>query len=476
MKITLRFVFAFIAAAALSLAADAAAKNLVIVSIDGLPADYIDNPALNIPTIRKLATEGARAEAVLAVFPTVTWPNHTSMVTGQPPAKHGVLGNSYFDRKKDAEVILLWDPVFDKTEIVKAPTIYDIAHKAGLKTAAVSWPASRNAPTLDWQLPCMVNQTLLNKYTTPSLVSELAAKNIPFQHKGEWASKEVPPAHDEQKPFLSKRGAEGKIEWDRMHTQVASHIIETHKPNLLLLHYDCVDAFEHQTGRNTPDAYSAVEETDRLLKQLIDSVERAGLLTDTAFIITSDHGFHTYTKQININVTLRDAGLITTNGKKITGGSTAFVSMGGAGGIYIKSDDPAQREAITKKLVPILQKIEGIDAVLLPADLKKLGQPTRDENPHAADIMLSAKNGYSFSGSLSRPDVIHSLPSQKGSHGYLPSHPELKAIFIAWGAGIKSGVKTGEISMMDLGPTAAALLNLKFPAPTQGRALTEILK
>src|SRR5947207_12377483 len=121
---------------------------VVMVSVDGLAAYYLDDPKAEMPNIRALAAAGARAQSMKAVTPTVTWPNHTTLVTGVMPARHGVVGNNFFDRATGKRVVLISDPVYDKDEIVKAPTIYDLARAAGLTTAAARWPASRNAKTL----------------------------------------------------------------------------------------------------------------------------------------------------------------------------------------------------------------------------------------------------------------------------------------------------------------------------------------
>ncbi|MDR2676171.1 MAG: ectonucleotide pyrophosphatase/phosphodiesterase [Opitutaceae bacterium] len=450
----------------------AANRALIIVSIDGLPADYIDNAAVKMPVLHRLIREGARARAMMCVFPTVTWANHTSMITGVTPARHGVPGNSYYDRNAGKEVMLLWDPHFDKTEIVTAPTLYDVAHRAGLKTAGISWPASRNAPTLDWQIPCMIDQALIDHYSTPSLLRELEAKKIPYQYKGLWASK-APPAHDEQKPELDKRGAEGKTEWDRLHTQVALHVLEAHSPNLLLLHLDAVDAHQHQTGRDSAAAYESCATADRMLGQIVEAVEKSGRGERTTLFVVSDHGFRSYQKQININMALRDAGLVGIAKGKVTGGDVAFVAMGGGGGIYIKNG--RDRDAIMKKLLPALKKLEGVEAVLLPADMEKRGQAVAGKDRRAADVMLSAKDGYAFSARVNRSSVIYKISDTKGAHGYLPDSRELKACFVAWGAGIKAGVTLGEVSIMDVAPTGAALLGLPLP-DTDGRALREIME
>src|SRR4051812_35139325 len=80
-------------------AAEASTDRVVVVmSVDGLANFYMDDPAAEMPTIRKLASEGAVAAGMHASDPTVTWPNHTTLVTGVSPARHGVVGNNFLDR------------------------------------------------------------------------------------------------------------------------------------------------------------------------------------------------------------------------------------------------------------------------------------------------------------------------------------------------------------------------------------------
>src|SRR5664279_94517 len=147
-------------------------RIVVMISVDGLAAFYLDDPQAEMQTIRALAAEGARATMMRASTPTVTWPNHTTLVTGVTPARHGVVGNNYFDRATGKKVTLISDPVFDKDQIVKVPTIYDLAKAAGMKTTAIRWPATRNAGTLDWTIPDVSTLALLRKYTTPALLAE----------------------------------------------------------------------------------------------------------------------------------------------------------------------------------------------------------------------------------------------------------------------------------------------------------------
>src|SRR5882672_9857166 len=66
------------------------ARHVILVSVDGLAAFYLEEPQADMPTLRRLAQEGARAR-VRTVFPSMTWPAHTTIVTGVAPARHGVL-------------------------------------------------------------------------------------------------------------------------------------------------------------------------------------------------------------------------------------------------------------------------------------------------------------------------------------------------------------------------------------------------
>ena len=164
-------------------------RCVILVSIDGLANFYIDDPKSDVPVMRKLAAEGARAEGgVICAFPTVTWPSHSTLATGATPARHGVIGNGYYDRATGKTVPLILDRLFNKDQTVQMPTIYDAAHQAGLKTAAVCWPASREAKSLDWTVPDMFEADAWPKYGTQSWLDELRAARLPVDRQGAWCS------------------------------------------------------------------------------------------------------------------------------------------------------------------------------------------------------------------------------------------------------------------------------------------------
>jgi predicted AlkP superfamily pyrophosphatase or phosphodiesterase len=445
-------VFAFVSAAsALDPAAD---RIVVLISVDGLAHYYFDDPKCEMPTIRQLAAEGVRAEKMKCSMPTVTWPNHTTLVTGVPPAKHGVIGNNYFDRTKGEAVPLIPDPLFNKEEIVKTPTIYDVAKAGGLKTAAIIWPASRGAKTLDWTVADVFKQELFEGHASPGLIAEFKAAGIPADKQEEWC-----------------KAGKGE-DRDRMYVQMLNHVVRTHRPNVALLHLVEVDHVEHAKGPQSPEAYAAVKFADDRVREVWDELKKS-FPGKATLVVASDHGFFSYQQQIQPNVLLRDEGLLTAEGSKITGGKARAVAQGGAAFIYVL--EQAERAALIEKLAAKFKEVEGIDVVIMPKEFPKYGLADPQKNPHMADLVLSAKEGYSFSDSLAgnlvvtpKSDVV------KGTHGYDPNQPRMHGTFVAWGAGLKAGTKAGTMNNTDVAPTMAALLGLKIP-DADGQVLADIL-
>jgi predicted AlkP superfamily pyrophosphatase or phosphodiesterase len=426
---------------------------VVMISVDGLAAYYLDDPKADVPTLRKLAAEGARAASMKAVTPTVTWPNHTTLVTGDYPARHGVVGNNYYDRAAGKKMVLIADPVFDKDQIVKVPTIYDTAKAAGMKTAAIRWPATRNASTLDWTEPDVHSDELVEKYTTPALLKECEAAGIHLLRKND-----PHPPEDASEPN------------DDVYTKALNLILREHRPQLALLHIARVDHTEHSKGPRSADAYAAVHEADGFVHDVWEELQKdyPGKAT---LIVVSDHGFSPINKMILPNVVLAKAGLAESGEKKVDG-AVQIVTQGGAVFMYVR--DEAHRKEVMAKIRKAFSGLEGISKIVGSEDFEKWGVADPKDDPHAPDMILFAKEGYSFGDTAGGQLPFNEKPERKGSHGHDPSIPDLHATFIAWGAGIKPGVKLGEIKNIDVAPTIAELLNLEF-SNTDGQPLEKIL-
>jgi predicted AlkP superfamily pyrophosphatase or phosphodiesterase len=443
--------------AALAAPAPDRAPIVILISVDGLAAYNLDDPRVDIPTIRWMAANGARAERMETVFPSVTWPTHTTLVTGVRPGLHGVLANSYYDRAQNKKIPLLPDPLFDKEEIVTAPTIYDVAQQAGLKTAGVNWPASRNAKHLDWQVGDIGDQAIYERTATPSLWAELKAKGIPVEKQAEWA----------------KGGNLNKAMRDWMYTRIAQHVLLTHRPNVLVIHYVTVDSFAHTNGGRSPEVAWAANDTDNRIRELLETVKAAGLADRTTFFVTADHGFADYTKNINPNALLKGKGWLKTAGNQIVESKVQFLSEGGAGMFYIR--DAANRDAIMTELIAAMKNVEGVDLVIGASEFAQIGHLTPDKNPHEPDVFVGAKEGYAFAENPASKELIVATGTLKGTHGHHPSNRLLDATFVAWGAAIKPGTNLGRIRNVDVAPTMAAILGVKMEN-VEGRVLKEMLK
>jgi len=419
-------------------------RCVVLVSIDGLANFYLDDPKADMPTIRRLAREGARAKGMICTFPTVTWPSHTTMATGVAPARHGVIGNSYLDRRTGKPVTLLCDPVYDKDQVVKWPTIYDVAQAAGLKTAAICWPATRNARTLDWTVPDMFGDAW-QRWGTKSWLAELRVAGLPVDSQGAWCTQPT-----------------GGAERDWLYTRMAAQVLQKHVPNLLMVHLVEMDHVEHRSGPRSPDAYWCASYSDDRVRDLVEAIEHSPLAGKTTLMVCSDHGFFPVRNNIQPNVVLRKLGLIEMSGSQIGKKSAYCLSQGGACAVYVLDD--ARRAEIIEQLGKELAALEGVETVLGPEQFAKLGQPTRDQDPRAADLWLAAKRDYAFADSPAGDKVVTRLASLVGTHGYLPDQPDMLATCVVWGAGIQPGVDLGKIRETEIAPMIARLLGLDLPA------------
>jgi predicted AlkP superfamily pyrophosphatase or phosphodiesterase len=425
-------------------------RVVVMISIDGLAAYYMDDPQAQMTTLNGLAADGARATMMKASTPTVTWPNHTTLVTGDNPMHHGVVGNNYYDRATGKKVVLITDPVYDKDQIVKVPTIYDVCHEDGMKTASIWWPATRNAHSLDWTIPTVKTKALLEKYTTPALVTEC-----------ERAGVAIPGLTESNE----KAGAENQSADDGW-TQIFDLILHEDKPQFGLLHVANVDHTEHMHGPKSPEAYAAVKAADNQVRQVWDELKKdyPGRAT---LVIVSDHGFSEVKRTVSPTVILRNAGIDVDQGADVR-----TVSQGGCYFIYIL--DQSKRAEMAKKIAKVFKGVEGVEKVVTTRELKKYGVATPDQDPHAPDMLLFADEGYSFGDTAAGALPFADKPEKSGSHGHDSSLPDLHATFVAWGAGIKHGVKLGEISNTDVAPTLAKILGVNLPH-TDGKPLQKIL-
>jgi predicted AlkP superfamily pyrophosphatase or phosphodiesterase len=424
---------------------------VVVISIDGFAAFYWDDPQARLPTLRRLAERGARAAGMETVFPSTTWPTHVSMVTGVSPSAHGVVANHILNRRTGATEDLTGDPIYDAPALLRAPTVYDLAHRAGHRTAAIDWPATRNATTLDFNLPFFKDQRVFETQTAKAVWDELTALGFPMHRQGEWA-------------LLPRR-----LHKDEMVGRVATHVAHRHEPALLLLHFLCVDSLQHLHGPRSPEAYWALEYVDGLIGRFLATLDDPGLDRTSVFVV-SDHGFLPSSREIRPNVRLRKLGAQR---------EARFVMNHGAGALYRLDADPSALAQLAREIA----SIEGVSGMWPAAEYGPLGLPSPAAHHQVADVMFEAAPGYSFGdgaggdgagGDGADGDDEHGAPKYLGTHGQRPLYADNAAFFLAAGAGIRRGGALGPIRSRDVAPTVAAALGLRMEA-VEGAVLDRAL-
>lgn len=416
-------------------------RHVVIISIDGFPAERLWDERVELPTLRALARSGAWAKAMRPSMPSITWPNHTTLVTGVHPEKHGVLTNGRFVRSGTGKVIR-------RESEVEAmyPTLYDAAHAAGLRTAAVNWPVTRGAATLDDNFPDTPGGV---RYTTPKLREELAEQGL-FADVDAFLQLSIP-------------------ERDEVWTSAAAHLIRTRKPDLLLVHLLSVDAASHEHGPLSEPALSALEQVDAAVGRIVRAIEEAGLRKRTTVFVVSDHGFAEVTRTIRPNVLLREAGLLDADDDGHVAAARVQVAANG-GSAMVFMNDAADLARARRRLA----KAEGIDRILEPSEFAAYGLPLPSANEGIGGLVLIADEGVVFDDAAAGEYIVQA-ENPKGTHGYLSDAGAMQALFIAAGSGIRTGRRLDAVDNRSVAPTAARMLGIHLET-AEGAVLHDILK
>jgi predicted AlkP superfamily pyrophosphatase or phosphodiesterase len=432
----------------------AAERHVLVISIDGFAAALLDDPRAPIPTIRRLAEEGAVAKGGMTVVnPSVTWPNHATLITGVTPEKHGVLANGALVRGPVGVPVTV-DAKRDQKDLLRAPNVLAAAHAAGLRTADINWPCTRAAPDLDDSFPDTPDQV---EHMTPRLREELVGLGLLRDAT--------------QKSFMDSSPVGRDLVW----TEAACHVIRRRRPHLMVVHLLNVDATHHAFGSATPAGYTANGYADMCVARMLAALDEAGIRDRTTVVVLADHGFATTPKAIRPNVLLRQEGLLTVDGGKLAAAKVHVYPEGGVGLVYCT--DPATADGLRQAVKELFSGREGVAAVILPEEFAALGLPHPRRYDQAPDAVLVAQDGYAVSGGVDGETFVAGNVEARtslGSHGFLAALPKMNAVCVLSGRGIRRGVALERVANVDVAPTIVALLGLPACA-ADGRVLGEAL-
>jgi predicted AlkP superfamily pyrophosphatase or phosphodiesterase len=242
---------------------------LILVSFDGFRWDY--DATMPAPNLRRLAARGVRADALIPSFPSKTFPNHYTIVTGMYPGHHGIVANTLRDpstgrtgsltRREDAQDSLWWSG--------PAEPLWVTAQRQDLVSAAMFWPG-----------------------TEASINGVRPRYWHPF---------------DDTYPGAAR--VEQVLRWIDMPAR--------ERPRFMTLYFSDVDVAGHDYGPDSPEVRDAVARVDGYLGLLMAGLEQRGLLEVTNVVVTSDHGMAATSRDrvvvIDDYVELRDGELVENN-------------------------------------------------------------------------------------------------------------------------------------------------------------------
>jgi predicted AlkP superfamily pyrophosphatase or phosphodiesterase len=418
----------------------ALAEPVLLISIDGLrPADILeaDKRGLALPNLRRFLKEGAHASSVTGVLPTLTYPSHTTLLTGVSPAKHGIVANNSFDPMQINQGGWYW-----YASDIRVPTLWEAASKAGLSTANVHWPVSVGAKGVRWNLPQIWRTghaddvKLLDALATPGLRTELE------QAVGQ--------------PYAM--GMDESLTGDENRGRFAGALIATHKPDFLTVYLTALDHEQHEKGPDTPAAKAVLERIDAIVGQLTAAERKAH--PDAVIAVVSDHGFEPARSALNLFRIFIDEGLMTLdkNGKVTSWLAEPWIAGGSAAIMLARPDD----EALVERVRALLDRLAADPASGIAAVADRRQAAAMGGNPQPVFTVNLAPGFVTdvFRG-LSAP-VIAPAPV-KGMHGYFPGPANLQSTFLIMGKDIPAGRDLGRIDMRGIAPTLARIMGFSLP-------------
>lgn len=415
--------------------------RVVLVSIDGLRPEYLleaDARGERIPHLRKLLASGAVADGMEGTWPTVTYPAHTTLVTGVSPNVHGIVSNHPLDPKLVNDDGWYW-----YAPTIRAPTLWSVAHAAGLKVGSVYWPVTVGAPEIDWNVPQFwrtktdFDDDLMRALATPGLAAEIEARyhTLPAEHRG-----------------------------DKERADAAELLLRDKRPELTLVYFTDLDTVQHGRGPFSPEAYATLEAIDVGVGRLVAASAEAGTLADTTFVIVSDHGFSTIHDTLRPQTTLVAKGLISLDVRgRVSAWEASVAANGGSCGVYLARPGDAALKARARAAIDafVVEAAGGVAKVHEASDVQARG------GYEGATWVLEAAEGFAFSGALVGP--ARGPSRDRGAHGYPPTMPAMRASFVASGARVRPG-RLGQVKMIDVAPTVARWLGVSLPR-AEGKAI-----
>lgn len=365
----------------------------ILISIDGFRPDYLDRGVT--PALSALARDGASG-AIVPAFPSKTFPNHWTLVTGLTPDHHGIVANTMEDATRPGETFTMRtdDPFWWNA----AEPVWVTAERAGIRTATVSWPGSNVA----W------GGTLVKGRNHDLPVGGVRPRD--------W--------QQFNQALTGAQRVDAAIDWLRRPAGT--------RPQLVTLYFDSVDTAGHDHGPDAAATTAAVAEIDGLIARLRRELDALGQPAN--LVIVSDHGMAATSSErtIALDQVADPAGYRVLE----TGPYASLFPM------------PGHEAALTRALSRRQPHMTCWPKAAVPARF------AYGTHPRIPPWLCLAQVGWLIGKSAP------TTPSSGGNHGYDNRAPEMRALFVANGPAFRAGVRVNPFPATDVAPLLRDLLGL----------------
>ncbi len=404
-------------------------QRVILISIDGFRGSLLKEKlfAKKCPNLLELINKGRSCSQVVSVFPSLTYPAHTSMITGVPPEIHGITNNRIFDPSKN---FVDW---FWYADSIKTPTLITKAKEKNLVSLGVSWPVTVGA-AIDYLLPEFksVNDSistvdLIRKHDNPKYFLEIAKTRgiIPENKNPEGFSRDL-----------------------LLHQLFIDTFIRK-KPNLSLYHMIETDLIQHKYGKDSEEAWKAFMFMDSLIGNIMSLLDKNNLWETTTLVITGDHGFKNYSYEISINRLFENKGWLKIKNDEIYNWEVVAIPSGGSAFVHLKDSEDEQFKQKVRIALSQMNEFEVLEERHVKGSSLSL---------HKSNFILLAKKDYTFTRSVDQPLIKQRFG---GSHGGDPEDKELYTGFIAVGPSISNEV-VSKMAITDVAKIISPILGLNL--------------
>ena len=375
---------------------------VLLISFDGFRHDYTEK--YDLPNFKRMMKEGTYATSMLPSFPSKTFPNHYSIITGMYPGNHGLVDNKYYDKKRKTYYSLADRDKVEDPYYYGGTPLWQHLQNNGMKTASYYWVGSETP--------------IMGQFPT-------------YYHKYDGDTPNETRIHE-------------VMNWFRLP--------KSERPRFVTLYFSLVDHEGHETGPNSPELKKTVQEADRLMGMILDSVQKVNLPITT--IVTSDHGMTEMSSKPE-NLIFLDAMLAPIKDKIV------YVNSGMHCHIYINEGEDKNQ------IYDFLKNALSTTPIKV---YKKEETPKHwhyNQNYRIGDILLTVDAPLYM-----LPDANHPVTKKDkpwGTHGYDPyTTPDMGAIFYIVGDNVKKNNKIGEFENINIFPLINKILGVPNPENIDG--------